>query len=57
MTKDKRVYIVTTGEYDSYRIVAVCSTRYKVKKFVKWHKEKVLHIENWRIDDTLGPWC
>jgi hypothetical protein len=29
MNKTKQIFILTTGNYSSYRIVAVCSTRYK----------------------------
>lgn len=48
------VYIVTSGEYSSYRIEAVCSTKEKAQAYVKdlkWVKDdRSIDIEEWEVD-------
>jgi len=40
MAKTKYVYLVTTGEYESYRIVRVFSSRYRAKQYVARKKKE-----------------
>lgn len=49
-TKIVRVFIVTTGQYDSYRIISIFSTRYRAKKFIRNHPDRDLVIENWQLN-------
>ena len=48
------VCIVTSGEYDSYRIIAVFSTKKLAKKYAAARKERDeyfhFYIEDWDVD-------
>lgn len=64
MVNKVKVYVVTTGEYSSYRIDQVFSTKKKAEDYVnrlkKVHGEAYAYnercIEPWVLDDVEGEW-
>ncbi len=50
-----KVYVVTQGEYSSYEISAICSTREKAE-YVKKYLKDANDIQEWDLDDfESGP--
>ena len=58
---DKKVYVVTQGDYSSYRIKGVYTSRYKARKVLKLHGEDA-RIETYKLNDmgkypqNMYPW-
>lgn len=52
-----KVYVVTSGEYSSYGIDAIFSTRELAQKFIddsNYNKYSAVNIEEWELDSAQG---
>ena len=58
------IYVVTSGNYSDYGILAIFSTRGKARGFIKREQRNALHehyigddyrIETWEVDKPLEP--
>jgi hypothetical protein len=55
--ENKKVYVVTSGEYSDYSIVAVCSTREIADKITAAENAKYkldTRVEKWEMDKIVN---
>ncbi len=51
--KPKTIFVLTTGDYSSYRIVGLCSSRYRARKALKFlenQNEHDVRVETFYLD-------
>lgn len=48
-----KVYVVTAGEYDAYRVVAMCSSKEKAEQFINDNRK---HLAYWDSFNEIDEW-